>query len=92
WARAPVHEAFHTFLPEDGQRPPWRTTVQVLVQGDALVFGIRAYDDAPERIRAPLTRRDQVKRDQDFVAVLLDPVGLRRSAQFVRVNAAGVLA
>lgn len=92
WARAPVHETFHTFLPEDGQRPPWRTTVQVLVQGDALVFGIRAYDDAPERIRAPLTRRDQVRRDQDFVAVLLDPVGLRRSAQFVRVNAAGVLA
>jgi hypothetical protein len=39
-----------------------------------------------------LTRRDQVRRDQDFVAVLIDAVGDRRAAQFVRVNAAGVIA
>ncbi|QPF76313.1 carbohydrate binding family 9 domain-containing protein [Roseateles sp. DAIF2] len=93
WRLAPVHDRFVQFLPEDGQPAParWRTTVQVLVEADALVFGIRAYDDEPARIRAPLTRRDQVKRDQDFVSIVLDPVGLRRSAQFVRINAAGVL-
>ncbi|HEX2013470.1 MAG TPA: DUF5916 domain-containing protein [Roseateles sp.] len=92
WARAPVHDAFVQFLPEDGRPARWRTTVQVLATADALVFGIRAHDDAPERIRAPLTRRDMVRRDQDFVSVVLDPVGLRRSAQFVRINAAGVVA
>lgn len=91
WQRAPVHARFVQFLPVDKQPARWRTTVQVLVTGDALVFGIRAWDPAPERIRAPLARRDQVKADQDFVAVFIDPVGHRRNAQYVRVSAAGVL-
>lgn len=94
WQRALVHDRFVQFLPLDRQPPPagYRTTVQVLAERDALVVGIRAIDPAADEIRAPLTRRDQVKRDQDFVAVLIDAVGDRRAAQFVRVNAAGVLA
>ncbi len=91
WQRAPVHDRFVQFLPADKQAARWRTTVQVLVTDDALVFGIRAWDPAPERIRAPLARRDQVKADQDFVAVFIDPVGHRRTAQYVRVSAAGVI-
>ncbi|MGM9481585.1 carbohydrate binding family 9 domain-containing protein [Roseateles sp. NT4] len=89
WQRAPVYERFAQFLPTDKQAARWRTTVQVLVTDDALVFGIRAWDPEPGRIRAPLTRRDQVKADQDFVAVFIDPVGHRRAAQYVRVGAAG---
>ena len=94
WQRAPVHDAFVQYLPLDRQAAPaaYRTTVRVVLEAQAIVFGIRAYDPHPEDIRAPLTRRDQVRRDQDFVAVFLDPVGTRRSAQFVRVNAAGVVA
>lgn len=94
WQRAPIHDRFVQFLPLDRQPPPagYRTTVQLLAEPDALVVGIRAVDPTPEQIRAPLTRRDQVKRDQDFVAVIVDAVGDRRSAQFVRVNAAGVIA
>jgi Domain of unknown function (DUF5916) len=94
WRRAPLHERFVQFLPVDRQPPPagYRTTVQVLADHDALIVGVRAYDPAPHEIRAPLTRRDQVKRDQDFVNVIVDAVGDRRAAQFVRVNAAGVIA
>jgi hypothetical protein len=94
WRRAPLHERFVQFLPVDRQPPPagYRTTVQVLAEHDALVIGVRAYDPAPHEIRAPLTRRDQVKRDQDFINVIVDAVGDRRAAQFVRVNAAGVIA
>ncbi len=94
WRRAPVHERFVQFLPTDRQPPPagYRTTVQIVAQADALVIGVRAYDPSPQDIRAPLTRRDQVRRDQDFIAVLIDAVGDRRAAQFVRVNAAGVIA
>ncbi|WP_156391998.1 MULTISPECIES: carbohydrate binding family 9 domain-containing protein [unclassified Roseateles] len=91
WQRAPVYEHFAQFLPVDKQPARWRTTVQVLVTGDALVFGIRAWDPAPGRIRAPLARRDQVKADQDYVAVFIDPVGHRRTAQFARISAAGAV-
>lgn len=89
WQRAPVYDRFVQFLPADKQPARWRTTVQVVVTEDALVFGIRAWDPAPERIRAPLARRDQVKADQDHITVFIDPVGRRRAAQFVRVSAAG---
>ncbi|WP_310386556.1 carbohydrate binding family 9 domain-containing protein [Roseateles sp.] len=92
WRRAPLFDQFVQFQPQDQRPARWRTTVQVLVSEDALVFGIRAYDPAPELIRAPLSRRDKVWRDQDFVGVVLDPVGQRRSAQFARISAAGVIA
>jgi len=94
WQRAPVHDAFVQYLPVDRKPAPpaYRTTLQVVIADDAITFGIRAFDPSPADIRAPLTRRDQVRRDQDFVSVILDPVGTRRSAQFVRINAAGVVA
>jgi len=92
WLQAPVFDRFVQFQPEDKKPAPWRTTVQVLASEDALIIGIRAYDPAPELIRAPLSRRDKIARDQDFVGVYLDPVGHRRSAQFARISAAGVLA
>ncbi|MCV2419501.1 carbohydrate binding family 9 domain-containing protein [Paucibacter sp. DJ2R-2] len=91
WLRAPLFDQFVQYQPEDKKPAAWRTTVQILVTHDALIFGIRAYDPAPEQIRAPLKRRDTVARDQDFVSVVLDPVGHRRSAQFARVSAAGVV-
>lgn len=91
WQRAPVYDRFAQFLPADRRPARWRTTVQVVVTDDALVFGIRAWDPAPGRIRAPLARRDQVKPDQDHVSVFIDPVGSRRAAQYVRVSAAGVI-
>jgi hypothetical protein len=94
WRRAPVHDAFVQYLPLDKLPAPaaYRTTLQVVVDDGGLSFGIRAFDPRPDEIVAPLTRRDKVARDQDFVNVVLDAVGTRRSAQFVRVNAAGVVA
>jgi hypothetical protein len=94
WQRAPVFDGFTQYLPQDKRPVPdgYRTTVQVVVDDTGISFGIRAFDPRPDEIRAPLTRRDQVRRDQDFVSIVLDPVGTRRSAQFVRVNAAGVVA
>jgi hypothetical protein len=70
---APLHDSFVQYLPVDRQPPPtgYRTTLQIVAEEDALVIGVRAFDPRPDEIRAPLTRRDQVKRDQDFVAVLL---------------------
>jgi hypothetical protein len=94
WQAAPVHDAFSQYLPLDRQPVPegYRTMLQLVIEEHALVVGIRAWDPRPEEIRAPLMRRDKVARDQDFVSVLIDPMGTRRAAQFVRVSAAGVVA
>jgi hypothetical protein len=89
WQRAPVHRQFVEKDPVNGAAPPQETQVQVLFDERALYVGITALDKAPERIRMPLVRADQVNRTQDFVVVYIDAIGTRSAAQFFRVNAAG---
>ena len=93
WQRAPLYDTFHKHLPRDAQPAPagLRTSVQLLVDDGALVFGIRAWDPAPERRRGLLARRDKVASDQDFIGIWIDPAGHGRSAQFVRINTLGVI-
>lgn len=93
WRDAQPYDAFHKHAPRDGKPlgAGLRTEVRMLVADDALVFGIRAWDTRPERMRGALARRDKVDLDQDFIGIWIDPVGHGRAAQFVRVNLAGVL-
>lgn len=92
WEAAPAYEDFHKHEPRDGKpHAGLRTTVKMLVLEDALVFGIRAWDEHPERMRSSLARRDKVALDQDFIGIWIDPAGHGRAAQFVRVNLDGVL-
>ncbi len=89
WRRAPVYQDFHKHQPRDGAPAPGalKTSVQVLVDDGALVFGIRAWDDAPHLRRGLLARRDKVGVDQDFIGIWIDPAGHGRNAQFVRIAA-----
>jgi hypothetical protein len=93
WRRAPVYQDFHKHQPRDGAPAPGalKTSVQVLVDDGALVFGIRAWDDAPHLRRGLLARRDKVAVDQDFIGIWIDPAGHGRNAQFVRINTTGVV-
>ncbi len=89
WARAPLFDRFIEKAPGTGTPARQKTQVRVLYDDAALYFGIRAFDDDPAAIRAPLVRHDGVNRTQDFVGVVIDAVGQRQSGQFFRVNAAG---
>jgi hypothetical protein len=89
WQRAPAHGRFTAKDPVYGEAPPQRTAFRVLFDEQALYVGVSAFDDAPELIRDPVVRTDQVNRTQDFVVVYIDAIGSKRSAQFFRVNAAG---
>ncbi len=92
WKRAPVYEQFVEKDPNFGAAPPQITRVQVLFDEKALYVGVTALDSQPALIRDPIVRADQVNRTQDFVAVYIDAIGSKRSAQFFRVNAAGSMA
>jgi Domain of unknown function (DUF5916) len=89
WARAPVFDAFVGKEPEPGTRPEHITRVRLMFDAQAVYVGIEALDPQPERIRAPLVRHDGVIRTQDFIAVYIDAVGAKQSAQWFRVNAVG---
>ncbi len=92
WKRAPVYDRFVEKDPVFGAPPPQVTRVQVLFDGHALYVGVTALDTEPALIRDPIVRNDQVNRTQDFVAVYIDAIGSKRSAQFFRANAAGSMA
>lgn len=89
WQRAPVHDQFVEKFPDTGAAPTHATRVQVLFDDQALYVGITALDPRPAEIRELVVRHDGVNRTQDFVAVYIDAIGTRSSAQFFRVNAAG---
>jgi len=93
WQRAPLFDAFHKHQPQGGAplASALRTSVQLLVDDGALVFGIRAWDPAPQLRRGLLARRDKVDVDQDFIGIWIDPAGHGRAAQFVRINTLGVV-
>jgi hypothetical protein len=84
-----VFQQFVEKVPDTGAAAGYTTRVRVLFDEHALYVGIEALDPQPALIRAPLVRHDGVNRTQDFVAVYLDAIGSRQSAQFFRVNAAG---
>ena len=93
WATTTPHATFRRFRPDtENDVGPYRTEVRVIMERGALVFGIRAWDPEPAKIRAPLARRDQIFPDQDAITVWLDTGGRSEVAQFVRVNAAGSIA
>jgi hypothetical protein len=92
WARAPVYREFVEKDPRNGARPSHDTEVRLLFDEHALMVGVRAFDAEPEEIRDHVVRRDRVDRTSDFILVVIDPVGTRRSGQFFRINAAGSLA
>ncbi len=89
WKRAPVFNGFVEAEPIRGAVPQFETRVQVLVDERAIYVGVTALDPHPELIRSQLVRHDQVRRTQDFVAVYLDPIGRKKSAQWFRVAASG---
>lgn len=93
WADAPDNANFIEYEPHNGApvAEGLRTSVKLLIDADALVFGIRAWDSEPEKMRGSLGRRDKVGQEQDFIGIWIDPTGQGQAAQFVRISIAGVI-
>ena len=92
WREAPVIDQFTENLPGPSRPSQLRTELRMLLGPHDLYVALKAYDTAPESIRAPLVLRDGVRGDQDHIALYLDSVGTRTFAQFFRINPRGILA
>lgn len=91
WQRAPAHSTFAQLQPTAGANysDTERTRVQVVADGKALIFGIRAWCKQPPRV--VLSRRDAVQRDQDMIGVWIDTGGRGETAMFLKASLAGVV-
>jgi hypothetical protein len=75
--------------PVEGQQPTGRTVVRVLSTGDAIIFGIRAYDPDAARITSFARNRDAVLTNEDHVRIVLDTYLDGRSGYVFIVNPHG---
>ena len=86
WALgAPIRDLF-VDQPVEGDPLPQRTEIRILYDDDALYFAAWCYDTEPDEITASLMRRDASPRNQDFIMILLDPFGERRSGYVFAVT------
>jgi hypothetical protein len=90
WAQAVVLDGFTQYDPQQGVPASQETRILVLVSDDAVLFGIRAFDDQPELIRATLSERDAFTRTDDYVRLVLDTYNARREAFVFTVNPYGI--
>ncbi len=92
WQRAPVIRQFYEISPHDGIHAKYKSEVRIVYDRHALYIGLSAIDPEPQKIDAPLARRDQIPNANDFFSIYIDPIGTRKFAQLFRVNAAGAVA
>ncbi|MDD8027438.1 MAG: DUF5916 domain-containing protein, partial [Acidobacteriota bacterium] len=89
WAAAPSVTGFETFIPEFGKKQPEKTVAYMAYDRENLYFAFRCFDDHPDKIKAAVSRRDDVQSD-DFVCINLDSFNDQQSLYAFYVNPLGI--
>jgi hypothetical protein len=90
WREAAVLTGFTQYEPAEGQPAAQRTEVRVFYTPEAMYFGIRAYDDRPDMVRATYADRDTPAMIDDWVRIVLDTFNDNRQAYIFYVNPLGI--
>ncbi|MCC7264685.1 MAG: carbohydrate binding family 9 domain-containing protein [Candidatus Latescibacteria bacterium] len=90
WQTAPIATDFVQKDPDEGKPATERTAVQIAYDEEALYIGARCYDREPDKITAPLVRRDQYF-ETDRVSVNLDPHHDHQTGYFFSISPSGCL-
>src|ERR1051325_2839790 len=88
WAGAAALRGFSQYIPNDNRPAEDSTVALVWYSSSAIYFGIRAWQDSAS-VRATLADRDNIAGD-DYVQVVLNPLGDRRQAFVFGVNPLGI--
>ena len=91
WTKAPTVTGFETFIPEFGKVQPEQTIVYMVYDRENLYFGFRCFDNQPDKIKAAVSRRDNVQTD-DFVCINLDSFNDQQALYALYVNPLGIQA
>ena len=90
WSEAALLTGFSQFDPTEGIPGTQETEVLLLISEDAIYFGVRAFDDNPDGIRATMGERDTFYRSEDYIQFVLDTFNDQRQAYSIIVNPLGV--
>ncbi|MBN1940497.1 MAG: carbohydrate binding family 9 domain-containing protein [Candidatus Aminicenantes bacterium] len=89
WDGAYTMTEFKTFQPDFGKDPSQKTEAYFLYDAHHLYFAFRCFDTEPSKIKASLSKRDDMFAD-DFVGVILDTYNTMQSGYGFLVNPLGI--
>jgi len=89
WRAAPSETGFKTWSPDFGKDMRERTVVYYAHDRENLYFAYRCYDSEPSRIKASITARDGIIRD-DWVCLNLDTFDDHQALYALYVNPLGI--
>ena len=89
WGKATKTELFYQREPQENDNPTEKTEVYLAFDKENLYVAFHAFDTEPNAIRAPISKRDAISKD-DFVSIWIDTYDDRRRAYVFRFNPLGV--
>ena len=89
WKEAPSVTGFKTFSPDFGKDLPNKTITYMAYDSENLYFAYRCFDSEPDKIKASLTKRDNIDSD-DWICLNLDSFNDRQALYAFYVNPLGI--
>lgn len=89
WREAPFVTGFRTWMPDFGRTMVGETKTWMAYDGANLYFAFQALDPEPDKIKASITERDNIRRD-DWVAINLDSFNDQQALYAFYVNPLGI--
>lgn len=89
WTKAIPLTGFVQYDPFQGRKPKFQTVVWVLYDNEAVYFGAKMFDTAPDSILMQLGNRD-TDLNADDITFQFDPFGNNQDAYYFRVTSSNV--
>ncbi len=91
WQTAPFMTGFQTYTPSFGQPMTHETKAYFAHDAENLYYALRCYDGEPDKIKASLAKRDQIRSD-DWICINLDSFNDQQALYGLYVNPLGIQA
>jgi hypothetical protein len=89
WADCLKFDGFKTFKPDYGKDASQKTEAYIAYDAENFYFAFRCYDSEPSRIKAAVSKRDNIFQD-DVVFIILDPFDDKQSGYSFILNPLGI--
>jgi len=89
WQKSPNETGFKTYHPDYGKDMPEDTVVYYAYDRENLYFAFRCYDSEPNKIKAAVTSRDNIRSD-DWICINLDPFNDQQFLHVFYCNPLGI--
>jgi len=89
WQKSPYETGFKTYHPDYGKEMKEKTIVYYAYDRENIYFAFRCFDSEPDKIKASVTSRDNIRSD-DWICINLDPFNDQQFLHVFYCNPLGI--